>query len=370
MNPLIAVLCAAAAAAALTSLLAALLVLAERLLVNYGTCTIDVNEGARRLEVQGGLSLLASLREEGIFVPSACGGRGTCAYCKIHVISGAGPVAPTEGPLLTDREIADGIRISCLVKVRNDLALAIPPELFLVKAYRGVVERIRLMTHDIKAVQIRLIEPETITFEAGQYVQLEAPAYGDNPDPVYRAYSLASPPVQNDRIELIIRLVPGGICTTWVFTLLQEGQQVSFSGPYGDFQITDSDREMIWIAGGTGMAPFWSMIRYLKENDIRRKCTYFFGVVQERDMFLLDELRQLEAELDWFTFVPALSAPPEDNHWPGQSGLITEVVDRHLGDGSEAEVYLCGSPAMIDAAADILRTKGVTDERIFFDKFL
>jgi Na+-transporting NADH:ubiquinone oxidoreductase subunit F len=363
------ILLAAAAACGVMTALAALLLVAERVLVNYGTCVIDVNKGARRLEVTGGESLLASLKGEGIFVPSACGGRGTCAYCKLRIGAGGGPLAPTEAPLLTDEEIADGVRISCQVKVRNDLAIEIPEALFAIREYRGVVEGIRDLTHDIKQLRLRLVAPERIDFAAGQYIQLETPVYGDLAEPVYRAYSMSSPPDEPGAIELIIRRVPDGICTTWVFTLLAEGDEVTFNGPYGEFRLTDTDREMIWIAGGSGMAPFWSIVRDMKRRGLARKCTYFFGAVARRDLFLVDELRRLEEELDWFTFIPALSDPAPEDRWAGQTGLITEVVDRHVSDGSGLEAYLCGSPGMIDAAIEVLRAKGVAEDRTFFDKF-
>ncbi|KKM70604.1 hypothetical protein LCGC14_1439110, partial [marine sediment metagenome] len=161
----------------------------------------------------------------------------------------------------------------------------------------------------------------------------------------------------------------GGICTTGVFTKLAEGDQVTFNGPYGDFRLSDSDREMIWVAGGSGMAPFWSIVRYMAEHDIRRKCTYFFGAVAKRDLFLVDELQVLADRHDWFDFVPALSAPGPEDQWNGETGLITEVVGRHLADGSEMEAYLCGSPGMIHAARDVLLAKNVAPDRVFFDEF-
>lgn len=355
---------------ALSGILASLLLIAERYLANYGACTIDINRGAKRLEVKGGQTLLSSLMGQGVFIPSACGGRGTCAYCKCTVLAGGGPVALTEVPLLTAEELDANVRVSCQVKVRNDVAIEIPEELFLVRQFRGVLERVRDLTHDIKELRIRLVEPETIEFTPGQYVQLETPPYGDNPEPVYRAYSISSPPSDDRHVELIIRLVLGGICTTWVFTMLAEGDEVSFNGPYGEFRLTETGSEMIWIAGGSGMAPFWGMIRHMKEQGIRRECTYFFGAVQGRDVFLTDELRQLEREIPWFHYVPALSGEVEGD-WAGETGLITDVVERHLsreGAGGK-EAYLCGSAGMIDAACKVLEKMGIPADRIFFDKF-
>ncbi|MHC4982395.1 MAG: FAD-binding oxidoreductase [Planctomycetota bacterium] len=369
MGPVGTVLVSAAIACGLSAALAGLLVLAERRLLNYGTCGIDINNGTKRLEVTGGQPLLQALKDEGIFIPSACGGRGTCAYCKCRVTEGGGPIVPTEEPLLTEAERQSGVRISCQVKVRNDLSILIPDELFSVREYRGTVQRIRDLTHDIKELRIRLIAPETIEFTPGQYIQLETPPYGDNEEGVYRAYSISSPPSDDRCVELIIRLVPGGICTTWVFTLLKEGDEVTFNGPYGRFGLSDSDAEMIWIAGGSGMAPFWSLVRHMKEKNIGRPCTYFFGAVKKRDLFLTGELAQLESELPWFRFIPALSGTNGDEDWSGERGLITEVVGRHLQDGSGKEGYLCGSAGMIDAAIKVLKQKGISDDRIVYDKF-
>ncbi len=370
LPPWIVVLIAAGISCALTTLLAGLLLIAERRLINYGTCTIDINDGGRQLAIKGGQTLLASLKSDGIFVPSACGGRGTCAYCKLTVTEGGGPVLATEEPLLTPEEIADDVRISCQVKVRNDLKIIIPAELFAIREYLGVVERITDLTYDIKELHIRLTDPDTLDFTAGHYIQLEAPAYKGNPEPVYRAYSMSNPPSSNGFVETIVRRVPGGICTTWVFEHLKEGDEVTLNGPYGEFSLSDTDRDMIWIAGGSGMSPFWSMIRHMIEAGIERKTTYFFGAVAKRDLFLVDELAELADEHPWFEFIPALSAPADGDEWTGETGLITEVVARHIPDGQgELEAYLCGSAGMIDAACKVLLTKGLSEDRIFFDKF-
>jgi len=364
------VLLAALVSGATSGVLAVLLVIAERYLANYGTCVIDINQGSKRLEVQGGRPLLATLMEQQIFIPSACGGRGTCAYCKVKVLEGGGQIIPTEENLLTQEEIADSVRISCQLKVRTDMAIEIPEHLFLVKQFAGVVETMRDLTGDIKLVRIRLAEPETIVFTPGQYVQLECPAYGDSPEPIYRAYSIASPPSDDHHVELIIRLAPGGICTTWVFTILQEGDTVRLNGPYGEFRLSDDpDKEMVWIAGGAGMAPFWSIVRHMREQGIDRKVTYFFGAVRRDGLFLVDEFREIEREMPNFRFVPALSGPEEGDHWEGETGLITEVVGRHLDDGADTEGYLCGSAGMIDAAVKVLEEKGIPEDRIYYDKF-
>ena len=333
-----------------------------------GDYAIELNRGARRLRVRGGRSLLASLAREGILVPSACGGRGACGYCKVQVTEGGGPLTPSELALLTEAERAAGVRLSCQVRVRSRLAVEVPQHLFSVQQFVGVVERLRALTPDIKELRIRLLRPEAIAFVPGQYVQLAVPAYGSHSRPVYRAYSISSPPSDKGHVELIIRLVPGGICTTWVFTLLKEGDTVRLNGPYGEFRLAEGDREMVWIAGGSGMAPFWSMARHMREHGIQRRCTCFFGAVKERDLFFLGEFRELERAMPNLRFVPALSGAEGDG-WAGEKGLITDVVARHIGDGSDKEGYLCGSSGMIDAAAKVLKAKGIPENRIFYDKF-
>ena len=356
-------------AGGVSTALAALLLICERYLTKSGPCRIDLNSGKRQLDVSGGVSLLSTLNENNVFVPSACGGRGTCAYCKVKVLEGGGPIGPTELPLLTEQEVLDNVRISCQCRVRNDLKIEISEDLLLARRFSGVVEHLKDLTADIKELRIKLSEPGSLEFVPGQYIQLETPAYKGSPNPVSRAYSISSIPSDRAAIELVIRLVPGGICTTWVFEHLQEGDPVSFTGPFGDFRLSDSDRAMVWVAGGSGMAPFWSMIRHMKERGMDRRCRYFFGAVKQEDLLYLDQLRRMEEELPWFTFVPALSRPAPDEDWAGESGLITEVVDKHVESSDQFEGYLCGSPGLIDAAIEVLKSKGVDEDSIFYDKF-
>ncbi len=332
-------------------------------------CTIDVNSSYRRVAATRGQTLLEALKAGGIFVPTACGGRGMCGYCKVKVLAGAGPQTPAEQRLLMMSELAAGLRLSCQIKLTGDADIEIPPELFSVHQYSGVVERIIDQTYDIKELRIALVDPPAIEFAVGQYVQIKVPPYKGSPRVVFRAYSLSNPPSDNRHIELMVRRVPGGISTTWVFEHLKVGDRVIFNGPYGQFGFSDSDREMVWIAGGSGMAPFWGMARHMKEHNIRRKCTFFFGAVQKKDLFAVEELKALEKQLDGFRFIPALSSPAAADEWTGETGLITDVVARHVGDGSNLEAYLCGSPAMVDAAAGVLKTRNITPDRMFYDKF-
>jgi Na+-transporting NADH:ubiquinone oxidoreductase subunit F len=349
--------------------LALFLVIADRIVNNYGTCKVDINEGSRELEVRGGDSLLSLLGEEKIFIPSACGGRGSCGLCKLKIKRGGGPVLPPEEPHLAPEERESRVRLSCQVKVREDMAIEIPDELFAIKEYRGKVTAIRDLTHDIKSLRIELLDPATVDFKAGQYMQLVAPAHGKSAEPVYRAYSISSDPADDRHVEFIIRLVPEGICTTWVFTLLREGDEVKLNGPYGEFYLRDTEAEMICIAGGSGMAPIRSILFDMKRKDIRRKCRYFFGARAVRDLFYLDELRALEQAMGDFRFIPALSEPAPEDKWDGETGLITDVVDRHYDECASLEAYLCGSPGMINACVKVLMDHGLPEEKIYYDKF-
>lgn len=348
--------------------LAGLLLLAERRILNFGPCAIDINDGQKVLRVQGGNNLLTVLAENNIFIPSACGGRGTCAYCKLAVLEGGGEPGPVESPYLSEDDHKQKIRLSCQVRLRNDMRIRIPKHLFDIQRFRGRVEHKRPLTHDIIELRIALEEPSGISFQAGQYLQLESEPYRGR-EAVMRAYSISSPPSQTQAVETVIRLVPDGICTTWVFDILKENDTVNFSGPYGEFHLSDTDRPCLFIAGGSGMAPIWSMLRDMREKGNRRPVTYFFGALTQADLFYVDELRRMETENDWFTFIPALSNEPPDSDWKGERGLITDVITRHVPDGSKHEAYLCGSPGMIDAAIRRLTDGGMPEDQIYYDKF-
>lgn len=349
--------------------LALLLVVADRCFNDYGTCHIDINGGEKSLEVPGGMSVLSALSLHNIFIPSACGGGGSCGLCKLKITAGGGPVLATEEPHLSPVERKQNVRLSCQVKIRNDIRIEIPVEYFRVRKYSARVEALTPLTHDIRLLRLNLLEPGTIDFTPGAYIQLEAPAYGSNPDPVYRAYSVASDPEDHAHIELIIRLVPKGICTTWVFEHLKVGDMVNLNGPHGEFRLQDTGAEMIFIAGGSGMAPFRSILQHMRNQGIQRRCRYFFGAVKRRDMFYLDEMRVFEKDLYDFRFIPALSSPDPEDHWDGEIGLITEVVSRHYPDCTGREAYLCGSPGMIDACVKVLTGNGMAEKQIFYDKF-
>jgi Na+-transporting NADH:ubiquinone oxidoreductase subunit F len=366
---LLSILIPVAFLSALGFILAALLVLAEKKIMNYGPCDIDINTGEKKITVKGGSSLLSSLAEHDIFVPSACGGRGSCAYCKVKVLEGGGMIGPVEDPYLSPAEREGKVRLSCQVKVRTPVKIEVPRELFSVKRFKGVLERKRPLTNDIVELRIRIsTPPSAIEFIAGQYIQLQSPEYKGR-ESVMRAYSISSSPSEKDHIELVIRKVPDGICTTWVFDFLKEGQQVDLSGPYGEFHLSNTDAPIIFIAGGSGMAPIYSMLRRMRETAGVRQATYFFGATRHRDLFYLEELRGLEKELASFTFIPALSNEPPDSGWKGERGLITQVVQKHVPDPSKHEAYLCGSPGMIDSSIKMLTNGGMPANEIFYDKF-
>jgi Na+-transporting NADH:ubiquinone oxidoreductase subunit F len=351
-----------------STLLAIIMVIADATIANYGDVQVTINDD-EKITVTGGKALLGSLMEQKIFIPSACGGRGSCGLCKVKVTSGVGDYLPTELPWITEEEKKENIRLSCQLKIKSDVSIRIPEELFNVKEFHTEVASIVDLTYDIKQVTLRLIEPEEISYRAGSYIQFEVPEYELTSEKVYRAYSMASQPSRKNEVELEVRLVPNGICTTYIFEHLHEGDEVTINGPYGEFFLRDTKSDIVFIAGGSGMAPIKSMLYNMVENGISRKTSYYFGARAVRDLFLVEEMRELEGKLPDFQFVPALSEPlPEDN-WEGETGLITDVLDRHVEKIEDTEAYLCGSPGMIDAAVAVLTKKGLPEEKIYFDKF-
>lgn len=353
---------------AITSLLAVVMVIADATIANYGDVAITIND-EKSFTVEGGRTLLSTLKDEEVFIPSACGGRGSCGLCKLKVLDGAGEPLPTETPWLSPEELTDKVRLSCQVKVKSDMRIEVPEALFNVKQYQAEVSALRDLTHDIKEVRLKLVKPGEISFTAGQFIQFEVPAYELTDEPVYRAYSMASSPAAPGEVELEIRYVPTGICTTYVHQHLTTGDAITINGPYGDFYLRDTDRDIIFIAGGSGMAPIKSILHEMERSASLRKVRYFFGARSERDLFLVDEMKTLEDTLADFRFIPGLSEPAPEDNWDGETGLITEIVGRHTTDASEMEAYLCGSPLMIDACVKVLIEKGMPEDRIYFDKF-
>lgn len=352
----------------IATVLAILMVIADATIGNYGIMNLLINKEHKH-SVEGGKTLLNTLKEEGVFIPSACGGRGSCGLCKCKVTSGGGDYLPTELSFITKDEQKEGIRLSCQIKVKRDFEIEIPEELFNVKEFKAKVASIKDLTHDIKEVRFQLLEPNEINFKAGQFVQVQVPEYEFSNESVYRAYSISSSSTEKGIVELEIRYVNNGICTTYVHKYLKEGDILTLTGPYGEFYLRNTDADIVCVAGGSGMAPIKSLLHQIEEQKIERKVTYIFGAQGRRDLFLLERMKEFEKNIPTFRFVPALSnASPEDN-WDGETGKVTEVLAKYLSDGTNTEAYLCGSPGMINAVIEVLKSKGVKEENIYYDKF-
>ncbi len=350
----------------ITAVLAALLTLSDRTIGNYGEVTMTIN-GDKQYTVRGGSSLLDTLRSESIFIPSACGGKGSCGYCKVKVIDGGGPVLATEKPLLSSDELNGGVRLSCQCKVKQNIKIEIPEELFNVKEYAVVVEKMEQLTSTIKLLRFSFGSDE-ISFKPGQYMQLKAPAYEGNEEEVYRAYSIASSANDKHAVELLIGYT-GGIATTYVHQHLREGDEAHLNGPYGDFYYHDDDGGPIVLAGaGTGMAPIVSILQYMADNNIERKTIFFFGAKTISDLFLLDKIKGFEEKLKDFKFVPTLSRE-DSQEWTGERGRVPSAIDKYIEKGENYSAYLCGSPAMIDSIVEALLNKDIPSEKIYYDKF-
>ncbi len=367
------VLIAPIAVGLISAALAGLIVLIDSIVNNYGEVKIMIN-GKKTINVKGGSPLLFTLSSAGIFLPSACGGRGSCGVCKVKVLTDVGPHLPTEVPYMSKEEITKNVRLSCQVKVRKDLQIEIPEELLFVKKFKAVVEKIVNVTYDIKELTLKLIEPAEIEFRAGQYVQLRIPPYGNIKEPVERAYSISSPPSVKDRIQLLIRLVPGGAATTYVHNYMKEGETVEFTGPFGEFYVRGTKATMICVAGGSGMAPIRSILLDMYEKGINdREIWYFFGARSLRDLFYVEFFRELEQKWKVFHFIPALSNPLPEDKWEGEVGLITQVLEKYfkavIRTDVEKEGYLCGSPGMINASVEVMTKNGIPVEKIYYDKF-
>ena len=353
---------------AISTILVILIIIADKFFNNYGECKLKINN-EKELTVTGGISLLSALSSHKIFIPSACGGKATCGLCKVKVVDGAGPLLPTEAPYLTQAEIKDGVRLSCQVKVKSNMSLVIPEELFSIREFAARVEKVEQLTHDIKLFRFSLKEPQDISFKAGQYVQIKSKPYGKIRESCSRAYSIASIPSDRNSLELIVRLVPGGMCTTYMHFHLKEGEDVTISGPYGDFYLRDDAKQLIFIAGGSGLAPIKSMVLDILEKGLDKEMFFFFGAVTRKDLYYVEYFKELEANNKNFRYIPALSGPLKEDEWDGETGLITEVVGRHISDANDKQAYLCGSPGMINACLDVLKNKGFKDNTIFYDKF-
>ncbi|NLO03242.1 MAG: NADH:ubiquinone reductase (Na(+)-transporting) subunit F [Bacteroidales bacterium] len=395
-------------------LLVAILLYAKKKLTPSGRVNIDINDGERKIETDPGNTLLTTLSNNKILLPSACGGGGTCAMCRCRIIEGGGSILPTETNFFTRKEQNDKWRLACQVKVKEDLKIIIPQEVLGVKKWECEVVSNRNVATFIKEFIVKLPEGEKLNFRSGGYIQIDVPKieidYNDieveekfrddwdkfnmfdlkmkNSEPTFRAYSMANHPAEGNIIMLNIRIatppwdkaingfkkVNPGICSSYIFSR-KPGDKVSVSGPYGDFFLKDNDNEMMFIGGGAGMAPMRShlfhLFHTLKEKN--KKITFWYGARSWKEVFYYDQFRDIEKNFDNFKFTLALSEPlPEDN-WDGPTGFIHQVIfDEYLNKHDEPEeidYYLCGPPLMNDAVQKMLYNLGVPDENVLFDDF-
>ncbi len=395
-------------------LLVSILLFAKKKLTPSGVVTVDINDGTLELETNPGDTLLTTLGNNKVFLPSACGGGGTCAMCRCQVEDGGGSILPTETGFFTRKEQADNWRLACQVKVKEDMKVQIHKEILGIKKWEcEVVSNNNVATY-IKEFVVRLPEGETLDFKSGGYIQIDVPKidvdfkdmviddeyrpeweqYGmfdlkmKNPEPTYRAYSMANHPAEGNIVMLNIRIatppfdrvnggfqkVNPGICSSYIFNL-KPGDKVTVSGPYGEFFLKDNDSEMMFIGGGAGMAPMRSHLFHLFHTvkETNKNVTFWYGARSWREVFYYDQFKAIEKEFPNFKFNLALSDPQPEDKWEGPVGFIHQVIhDMYLGKHDEPEdidYYLCGPPMMNDAIQKMLYDLGVPDENVLFDDF-
>jgi len=390
-------------------LLVAVLLAAKRKLVAHGDVSILINEDpAKALKTPAGGTLLETLSNNKIFIPSACGGKGACGVCEVIVKEGGGDLLPTETGFISRGEAKRGCRLACQVKVKRDMKIEIAPEIFDVRKWKCRVVSNRNVATFIKELKLALPEGEEVPFRAGGYVQLECPPhsidfktfdidpeYRDTWDkfdlwrfksvltePIERAYSMANYPLEKGQLLFTIRIafppdyrtdIPPGIMSSYVFNL-KPGDELTVSGPFGEFFARDTDKEMCFVGGGAGMAPMRSHIfDQLKRLHSKRKMTFWYGARSMREAFYVDEFDALQKENPNFEWHLALSEPlPEDN-WTGATGFIHNVLlESYLKNHpapEDIEYYMCGPGVMNKAVINMLLAQGVDRENIMLDDF-
>jgi len=356
------------AMSAISGFLAFMLSLANKTIANYGEQDVLINND-KKIVVDGGDTLLSALVDQKIFIPSACGGKGSCGYCKVKVTEGGGQILPTELGYVTPDERKEGFRLACQLKVKERLHIQIPEELFNVRQMTCKVSFLKSVTPTIKHLRVTLPPDADFTFKPGQYVQILAPKYKGNEEEVYRAYSIASSPDDHEGLELYIGLVEGGIATTFVHEHLKEGQPLIVVGPYGEFFYHENERAMVLVAIGTGMSPIMSILKYMRDHKVRRQATFFFGARTREDLYEMETLMKLESEMPNLEVITCLSRPTEQCQWDGDVGHVTDLIKKYLENAVNTEAYLCGNPRMIDSVIPLLKEKGMPEELIFYDKF-
>jgi Na+-transporting NADH:ubiquinone oxidoreductase subunit F len=336
----------------------------------HGTrARIEINGGARGFTAEKGRPLLFSLMAERIFIPSACGGRASCGQCKVRVVEGADAHNEKEIPLIPAADRARGVHLSCQLIVTRDMHIEIPEGHLHARQHTARVASVRDVARDLREVVLDLVEPARMPFRAGQYVQFLLPGTEADAQPVYRAYSMASPPSSPDRLALVFGRVPGGAVTGYVFERLREGDAVTVNGPFGDFWLRDGDSDILFIAGGSGMAPVRSFLEDMAGRGCRRTATFFAAARTADELLYGREMEAMQGRLPGFRYVPILSRPQPGDHWKGETGGIAPALARLLPALTHHAAYLCGSPGMIDACIGALHSRGLSDECIFYDKF-
>ena len=393
-------------------ILVAILLYARKKMVPEGKVKITIN-GEKEIEHERGCSLLQALSDEKVFVPSACGGSGTCGTCKGKVLSGGGTILPTELTHISRKMAAENYRLFCQVKVREDLQIEIPKEFFGIKKWKCKVLSNNNVATFIKELVLELPEGENIDFKSGGYVQLDIPActvlfsemdipqpfredwekmglFGlvmKNSTPTVRAYSMANHPSENHIVMLNVRIatppfnrkkgrmekVNPGVASSYIYSL-KPGDEVMVSGPYGEFFVQDTDNEMMFIGGGAGMAPMRSHIfDQFKNLHTQRKTTFWYGGRSRKELFYMNDFQQIADNNGNFEFHVALSDPQPDDHWNGYTGFIHQVIfDNYLKKHpapEDIEYYICGPPMMLQAVLKMLDSLGVPPEMIHYDDF-
>lgn len=387
-----------------------LLMFCETKLVRKGKVKLLINGDEQKSPmVDVGSNLLKALANEKVFLASACGGKGSCAMCKCQVLEGGGDPLPSEMTHLTRTEAKEHWRLACQVKVRQPMKIKVPDEVFAIKKWTCTVRSNRNVATFIKELVMDLPPGEVIDFQSGGYIQIDVPAYqnlkfkdfaiepeyrpdwdkfklwdlvANNPEPIFRAYSMANHPAEGNMVMLNIRIatppprttgIPPGICSSYVFGL-KPGDKVTISGPYGEFHIKDTRREMVYIGGGAGMAPLRSHIFHLFHTlKTDRKVTYWYGARSKREMFYTEDFEAIEKRFPNFKYHVALSEPMPEDNWAGFKGFIHQVVfENYLKNHpnvDEIEFYLCGPPMMNTAVQKMLADLGVEPDMIAFDDF-
>jgi Na+-transporting NADH:ubiquinone oxidoreductase subunit F len=393
-------------------LLVGMLLYAKSKLTASGTVKIRIND-EKELEVSPGSTLLSTLSQEKLFLPSACGGGGTCGMCRCQVLTGGGSILPTELGFFTRRQVHENWRLGCQVKIREDMEIHVPEEVLGIRKWECEVISNRNVATFIKEFVVKLPPGEALHFRSGGYIQIDVPQYEmtfrdiaveeqfrdewdkykmwdlkmKNTTETFRAYSMANHPAEGNIVMLNIRIatppwdksagafknVPPGICSSYIFSR-KPGDKVVVSGPYGEFFIKDTAREMVYIGGGAGMAPLRSHIFHLFHTlKTNRKVSYWYGARSKREVFYEQDFRKIEQQFPNFTFNIALSEPLSEDNWQGYTGFIHQVLyEEYLNkheSPEDVEFYLCGPPMMNDAVQKMLYNLGVPDEMVDFDDF-